>query len=250
MSVKPFLAALFGLLALLSNPFDTAVAAPRTDLNLGVRLEPPHLDPTAGAAAAIGEIGYANIFEGLTRIDRNGRVQPALAASWEISEDGKVYTFHLRTGVTFHDGAPFSADSVKFSLDRARGETSVNPQKGLFEPIDSIDIVEPATVRMILKRPTGAFLFNLGWPAAVMISSASADMNKTAPVGTGPFKFVGWMKGSSVELARNETYWGKPVKLDKITFKFVSDPTAAYAAMLAQQAADDTRILRELGLLA
>jgi len=233
MSVKPFLAALFGLLALLANPFDTAVAAPRTDLNLGVRLEPPHLDPTAGAAAAIGEIGYANIFEGLTRIDRNGRVQPALAASWEISEDGKVYTFHLRTGVTFHDGAPFSADTVKFSLDRARGETSVNPQKGLFEPIDSIDIVEPATVRMILKRPTGAFLFNLGWPAAVMISSASADMNKTAPVGTGPFKFVGWMKGSSVELARNETYWGKPVKLDKITFKFVSDPTAAYAAMLA-----------------
>src|SRR3546814_7586340 len=70
-------------------------------------LGPPHLDPTAGAAAAIDEVVYANIFEGLTRIDRNGAVKPALAESWTVSDDGLTYTFKLRTGVKFHDGTGF-----------------------------------------------------------------------------------------------------------------------------------------------
>ena len=208
-------------------------AAPRTDLTVGVRLEPPHLDPTAGAAAAIGEIVYANVFEGLTRVDRSGRVQPALAESWDISDDGKTYVFHLRTNATFHDGVAFSSNDVKYSIDRARSEVSVNPQKGLFEPIETVDILDPATVKITLKRPTGAFLFNMGWPAAVMVSAASAETNKTAPIGTGPFKFVNWMKGASVELVRNPAYWGAPAKLDRIVFKVVSDPSAAYAGLMA-----------------
>ena len=224
---------LFGLSALLTAPIGTVQAPPRTDLNIGLRLEPPHLDPTAGAAAAIGEIGYANLFEGLTRIDRAGKIQPSLAERWDLSEDGKTYLFHLRTGALFHDGTPFSAESAKFSLDRARGDMSVNPQKGLFEPIEAITIVDPSTLKVTLKRPNGAFLFNLGWPAAVMVSAPSADTNKTNPIGTGPFKFSGWMKGSSLELVRNETYWGTHPKLDKIIFKFVSDPTAAYGGLLA-----------------
>lgn len=224
---------LFGLTALVAAPIGQVQATPRTDLNIGLRLEPPHLDPTAGAAAAIGEIGYANLFEGLTRIDRAGKVQPSLAERWDVSEDGKIYFFHLRVGALFHDGTPFSAESAKFSLDRARGDASVNPQKGLFEPIEAIEITDPTTLKVTLKRPTGAFLFNLGWPAAVMVSATSAETNKANPIGTGPFKFSGWMKGSSLELARNEAYWGTKPKLDKILFKFVSDPTAAYAGLLA-----------------
>ena len=78
--------------------------AAQTHLNLGVALEPPNLDPTAGAAAAIDEVVYANVMEGLTRIDRNGEVQPALAKSWDISDDGLTYTFHLVEGAKFHDG--------------------------------------------------------------------------------------------------------------------------------------------------
>ncbi len=112
----------------LAGSIVTAQAA-RTDLVLGVVLEPPHLDPTAGAAAAIDEIVYANIFEGLTRIGQSGEVLPALAESWEISEDGKTYTFKLHTGVKFHDGSTFDAEDVKFSLDRARAENSTNAQK-------------------------------------------------------------------------------------------------------------------------
>ena len=197
-----FLARAF--LALFAFAFLTpAFSAPRTDLVVGVRLEPPHLDPTAGAAAAIGEVTYANVFEGLTRIDRDGKVKPALASSWEISGDGKTYVFRLRSGVTFHDGTTFSASDVKFSLERARGEGSVNPQKGLFEPIDKIETSDPTTVTITLKRPTGAFLFNLGWPAAIIVSAKSAETNKTNPIGTGPFRFSNWTKGASVELVRN-----------------------------------------------
>src|SRR3546814_7183999 len=98
-------------------------------------LEPPHLDPTSHAAAAIDEVVYANIFEGLTRIDRNGAVQPTLAESWTVSDDGLTYTFKLHEGVTFHDGTTFDSADVKFSLDRAMAEDSTNAQKGLFAPI-------------------------------------------------------------------------------------------------------------------
>src|SRR5690606_10588387 len=87
----------------------TAAVAARTDLVIGVVLEPPHLDPTTGAAAATDEIVYANVFEGLTRIGARGEVLPGLAESWEISEDGKVYTFRLRSKVKFHDGSDFEA---------------------------------------------------------------------------------------------------------------------------------------------
>src|SRR5436190_19465713 len=117
---KTILAA--GALALASS----AAFAARTDLVLGVVLEPPHLDPTAGAAAAIDEIVYDNIFEGLTRIGSHGEVLPALAESWTISDDGKTYVFKLHTGVKFHDGSDFNADDGKFSLDRARSVDSTN----------------------------------------------------------------------------------------------------------------------------
>ncbi|TIM18370.1 MAG: ABC transporter substrate-binding protein, partial [Mesorhizobium sp.] len=129
----------------------TSAFAARTDLVIGIPLEPPHLDPTAGAAAAIDEVLYANVFEGLTRIGPNGEVLPDLADSWTISDDGKAYTFKLHTGVKFHDGTDFNADDVKFSLDRARADNSVNAQKGLFAAIDTVEVVDPTTVKIALK---------------------------------------------------------------------------------------------------
>ena len=210
-----------------------AAQAAKTDLTLGVALEPPNLDPTAGAAAAIDEVVYANVFEGLTRIDETGAPQPALARSWDISEDGLVYTFHLVEGATFHDGAAFDASDVKFSFDRAMAADSQNAQKALFEPIESVEATDPATVTITLKRPTGAFLFNMGWGDAVIVDPASADGNATHPVGTGPFVFRDWAKGASITLEKNPDYWGEPAKLDRATFKFISDPTAALAALMA-----------------
>ena len=113
------------------------------EITVGLQLEPPHLDPTSAAAGAIDQVTYANIFEGLTRFAEDGSVVPGLAESWDVSEDGRTYTFHLREGVTFHDGTSMDAEDVVFSLDRARAEDSVNAQKGLFEGIESVEAVDP-----------------------------------------------------------------------------------------------------------
>lgn len=210
-----------------------AFAQARTDLVLGVVLEPPHLDPTAGAAAAIDEIVYTNVFEGLTKIGPTGEVEPGLAESWSISDDGKVYTFKLRPGVKFHDGTDFTAEDVKFSLDRARAADSTNAQKVLFEPIENVEVVDPTTVRVTLKNPTGAFLYNMGWGDAVIVAPESADTNKDKPVGTGPFKFDNWAKGSAITIVKNPDYWGEPVALEKAEFRIIPDAAAAIPALLA-----------------
>ena len=209
----------------------TAISARAANdtLTLGVTLEPPHLDPTAGAAAAIDEVVYANVFEGLTRIDETGAVKPQLATSWTVSEDGLVYTFALKSGVTFHDGTDFTSDDVVFSFDRARAEDSVNAQKGLFAAIDTVDAVDPTTVRITLSRPESALLFNLGWGDAVIVAPESAETNKTNPIGTGPFRFERWVTGDRVELVRNDDR----AKLAQVTFKFISDPSAQVAALMA-----------------
>ncbi len=207
--------------------------AAKDSLTLAMPLEPPHLDPTAGAAAAIDEVVYANIFEGLTRIDSTGAVKPALAASWAISIDGLKYTFKLQEGVTFHDGTTFDSADVKFSLDRAMAEDSTNAQKGLFSAIASVKTPDANTVVLSLKQPAGNLLFNLGWGDAVIVAPESAETNKSNPIGTGPFKFDRWVKGDRVELLRNDDYWGTPAKLAKATIKIIPDPAAATAALLA-----------------
>ncbi|HEU0223411.1 MAG TPA: ABC transporter substrate-binding protein [Paracoccaceae bacterium] len=211
-----------------------SIAAAKTDVTIGMQLEPPNLDPTAGAAGAIDQVVYANVFEGLTRFDQNGIIIPALAESWEISPDGRVYTFHLHSGVTFSDGTTMDADDVKFSLDRARAPDSVNAQKGLFAGIASVEAVDPQTVKVTLKQPNGSFLFNMAWGDAVIVAPESAASNATNPVGTGPYVLEEWVKGDKIVLKKREGYWGTPVKLDAVTFRVIADPTAAFAAMMAE----------------
>ncbi len=217
----------------LAAPAFAAPAVARDTLTLGMVLEPPFLDPTAGAAAAIREVTYQNIYEGLTRIDAKGDVKPGLAESWTISADGLTYTFKLHSGVSFHDGTKFDCSIVKFSYERALAPDSVNAQKGLFEPIASIACPDPTTAVITLKRPVGTFLFGMGWGDAVMVAPNSIATEKTIPVGTGPFRFKRWVKGDRVEMERNPDYWGAKPKLAAVTMRFVSDPSAATAAILA-----------------
>jgi peptide/nickel transport system substrate-binding protein len=211
----------------------TTALAQQTDITVGLQLEPPNLDPTAGAAAAIDEVVYANVFEGLTRFGPDGAILPALASGWEVSEDGLTWTFTLREGVTFHDGTAFDAEDVVFSLDRARAEDSVNAQKVLFEEIETVEAVDPTTVRITLSRPVGDLPFNLAWGDAVIVAPESAETNATDPVGTGPFVFEEWVQGDRVELGPNPDYWGEAPALQSATFRFISDPNAAFAAMMA-----------------
>ena len=213
-------------------------AEAKDTLTLGMVLEPPILDPTAGAASAIREVTYANVFEGLTRIDRDGKVQPALAESWSVSPDGLTYTFKLVGGVKFTDGTPFDCSIVKFSYGRAIAPDSVNAQKQLFEPITDISCPDKYSAVVKLKHPSALFLFDMGWGDAVMVSpksypDANTDLNKTHPVGTGPFMFKDWVHGDHVTLVRNPNYWGAQPKLKQVTFKFIADPSAATAAVLA-----------------
>jgi len=209
-------------------------ALAKSDITIAMQLEPPHLDPTSAAAQAIDSVVYTNIFEGLTRFMGDGSVVPGLAESWEISEDGTVYTFKLRDGVTFHDGTTMDAEDVKFSLDRARADDSANAQKPLFAGIERVDVTDPLTVTVTLSEPNGNFLFNMAWGDAVIVSPDSIETIKTNPVGTGAFTFSEWVQGDSITLNRNPDYWGDQPALETATFKFISDPTAAFAAMMAE----------------
>ncbi len=221
------------LAALLAGTASFAQAQ-QTDLTIALQLEPPHLDPTSAAAGAIDSVLYTNVFEGLTKFTETGAVVPGLAREWAISDDGLTYTFHLVEGATFHDGTDFDAEDVVFSLDRARAEDSTNAQKQLFAGIDSVEAVDPATVKVTLSQPDGNLLFNLAWGDAVIVAPESIDDIKARPVGTGPFRFQDWRQGDSITLVRNDDYWGDAPALTQATFKFISDPTAAFAAMMAQ----------------
>ncbi|MEJ6404210.1 ABC transporter substrate-binding protein [Yoonia sp. 2307UL14-13] len=220
------LAAAFSLTA------TTALA--QDSITIAIQLEPPNLDPTGGAAQAIDSVLYANVFEGLTRFDADGSIIRGLAQSWDISEDGLVYTFNLAAGVTFHDGTTMDAEDVKFSLDRARAEDSTNAQKGLFEGITDVTVVDPLTVQVTLAQPNGNFLFNMAWGDAVIVAEESIADIAANPIGTGPFTFTDWVQGDRIELTRNADYWGEAPALESATFRFISDPTAAFAAVMAE----------------
>ncbi|NIZ11121.1 ABC transporter substrate-binding protein [Pseudooceanicola sp. HF7] len=171
--------------------------------------------------------------EGLTRFGPDGSINPGLARSWDVSEDGLTYTFHLAQDVTFHDGTGFDAEDVKFTLDRARAEDSTNAQKALFAGISEVTVVDPLTVAVTLSNPDGAFPFKMAWGDAVIVAPESIEQIKTHPVGTGAFTFASRIQGDSIELAKNPEYWGEPAMLDEVTFKFISDPSAAFAAVMA-----------------
>ena len=147
LSRRHFLGAAGGIAT--ATTFGPEVWAQAKDkLVIGMSLEPPVLDPTKNAAAAIREVTSPGIFESLGRIDRNGAIAPGLAQSWSISEDGKEYLFKLRSGVKFHDGEPLDASVVKFSLDRLFAPNSTVPAKSLYTDIDKVEAVDPATVKI------------------------------------------------------------------------------------------------------
>ncbi|ASM73914.1 MULTISPECIES: ABC transporter substrate-binding protein [Roseobacteraceae] len=222
------------LLGVASAALIAGSALAKDDITVAMQLEPPHLDPTSAAAGAIDSVLYSNVFEGLTRFMGDGSIVAGLAESWEISDDGLTYTFKLRDGVTFHDGTTMDAEDVKFSLDRARAEDSVNAQKALYTGISDVEVIDPLTVKVTLSEPNGSLLFNLAWGDAVIVAPESIENIKQMPVGTGAFKFVNWVQGDKIELERNDAYWGDAPALAKATFKFISDPTAAFAAVMAE----------------
>ncbi|MBV9521869.1 MAG: ABC transporter substrate-binding protein [Alphaproteobacteria bacterium] len=212
-----------------------AAAAPKDRVVLGMVLEPPHLDPTQSPAAAIKEILYANVMEGLTRIDENGAVQPLLATEWSTAPDGLSYTFKLRPGVNFQDGTPFTAESVKFNLERNAAPSSVNVLKrALYSNIAAVETPDPTTVTIRLAALDYLLPWQLAQGEAVLFSPKTAAEAKSDPIGTGPFAFVSWSKGSSIDLARFKGY-REPDRtgIATVSFRFIADPAAIVASLLS-----------------
>jgi peptide/nickel transport system substrate-binding protein len=204
-------------------------------LTIAQAVEPPGLDPTTATSAAIPRVVYSNVVEGLVKIDRSGKIITALAKDYKISNDGKEYTFFLKKGVTFHDGKPFDAEDVKFTFGRlmdAQKTGTVHPE--YYKEIDSVEAVDSHTVKFKLKNVNSMFLFNLARPDSIIVNSQTVDKLKTAPIGTGPFKFNEWVRGSTLTLSRFEGYHEKGISyLDKVTFKFIGDPSAQIASLKA-----------------
>ncbi len=215
-------------------PIPAALAA--TDqLRVGLRSEPPHLDPTADGNGATLDVSYQNLFESLTRIDEAGAVGPRLAKSWTVSADARTYLFALQSDVRYHDGTSFDADHVVFSLNRLRLAANPHPNRHLFDVIASVAAADATTAKVVLKRADPQFLFNIGRPEAAIVAPESADNNKAVPIGTGPFALVQWDKGQRILLERNEDYWGTHPRINEAIFVFIADPAAALNAIGANE---------------
>src|SRR3954468_18351328 len=222
------------LAAIATLPATVLAQGRRNAIVLAMALEPsPGLDPTGGAASSIGEVTLYNIFETLTKINPDGSVTPLLAESWEVSPDLTTYTFKLRKGVKFQNGEPFNAQAVKFSFDRAGGEKSTNKDKRTFANL-STQAVDEHTVVILTKEIDPDFPFLLGQATAIIVEPKSAETNATKPVGTGPYKLENWVKGSSITLTKWDGYRNaSAIKLKRATFRFIADPAAQVAALLA-----------------
>ena len=220
--------------SLATLPLAATAQAKKDAVVLAMTLEPPGLDPTAGAASAIAEIVQYNIFETLTKINSDGTVSPLLAEKWEVSPDLKTYTFILRKGIKFQNGEPFNANAVKFSFERAGGEKSTNKDKRTFAMMDRVAVIDDYTVVILNKQLDPDFLFLMGQATAIIVEPKSADTNATKPVGTGPYQLSAWAKGSSVTLTKWDAYRNAAaIKMKKVTFRFISDSAAQVAALLA-----------------
>jgi peptide/nickel transport system substrate-binding protein len=219
-----------------ATAFDAQAQSRKDSVVLGMVLEPtPGLDPTTAAAAAIGEVVHYNILEGLTKINVDGTVTPLLAESWSMEPDGKSYTFKLRKGIKFQDGEPFEAAAVKFSFERAKADGSTNKaKKAVFDNISSIAAPDAQTVILVLNNADATLPFRLGENTAVILSPKSAATTATKPVGTGPYSFDAWQKGQSITLTKWAGYRNPgAIKISKVSFRFINDPAAQVAALLA-----------------
>ncbi len=211
-----------------------ALARAADALTLGMTLEPPGLDPTAGAASAIAEVALYNIFETLTRIRPDGSVAPLLAQSWDSSPDLKQWTFHLRDDARFSNGEPLTAQTVQWAFRRAGSEGSTNKERHTFAAMQDVQAPDTRTVRITLARPDAQLPFRLGQATAVIVEQGRAATNATRPVGCGPYVLQRWARGASITLRAWPQWREAPrIAIRHATFRFISDPAAQVAALLA-----------------
>ena len=189
-----------------------------------------------------------NIFDNLVQFKTaSTEIEPGLATSWEVSADGLIYTFKLRPGVMFHDGTPFNAAAVVFSIERqfvanhpfakTGGPYKYWGYMGMSGIVKSVKAIDDSTVQFQLKKPEAPFLSNLAMGFAAIVSPQATNKHRDQfgrnPVGTGPFKFVEWITDDRIVLEANEDYWGGRPFLDRVIFRSIPDNTARLLALRA-----------------
>ncbi|WP_265517891.1 ABC transporter substrate-binding protein [Nitratireductor luteus] len=216
---------------------------PPNVLIVGQIAEPKSLDPQAVTAVNDFRI-LMNVYDGLVRYrDGTLEVEPALAESWEVSDDGMTYTFKLREGVSFHDGTPFNAEAVEFTFERLLHEdhpyhdTGPFPLAFYFSAVDEVTVEDEYTVAFKLNEPYAPFLSNLAYPTGLIVSPAAvkehgSDFGRN-PSGTGPFKFAEWESNAKVVVTRNEDYWDGAPSLEAVVFRPITDANTRVAEMLS-----------------
>ena len=200
------------------------------ELNIALGMGIGGLDPH-GSLSGDARIIWACIYETLVYLDEKMEIQPRLATSWEVSEDGKVWTFKLREGVKFHDGTPFNAEAVKFTFERL----IKNKPFAVGVEIQNIEVVDDYTVKFHLKEPFVPFLSELTRTRCSIISPTAVEGEDFKPIGTGPFVFEEWVKEEKIVLKRNDDYWGAAPPLSRVTFKIIPD---AHTRVMALEAGE------------
>jgi peptide/nickel transport system substrate-binding protein len=203
-------------------------------LKVGLQADPTSLDPQKTSLTALFHV-TEHIYSLLVRLKPDLTVEPDLAEKWDISPDGKIYTFTLRKGVKFHSGKPLTSADVKYTFARLVDPATASPNASVLSSVESVTAPDDNTVVITLKKADASFLTNLTGPSTVIINQEAVekngDLTKTAD-GTGPFKFKEYVPNTRVVLERNPDYWeaGKPY-LDGIEMTIASDDTARTAAV-------------------
>ncbi len=198
-------------------------------IQIGSLYEPQNLDNTAGGGQGVTEAFNGNVYEGLFQLTDAGAVEPLLAESYTMSDDGLTYTFQLRPGVTFHSGKALTSEDVKFSIERVFAPNSQSARKSSFGAIASIETPTPDTVVVTLESPSISFIYNLAY--VWMMNKDATDFTTTED-GTGPYVLDDWTRGSSLSLSRFDDYWGTPAANKEVVFQYFTDATALSNALL------------------
>jgi peptide/nickel transport system substrate-binding protein len=218
-------------------------ASGQTDkqFDIAVGIEPDTFDPAGGTTTTVANMAdYA--LETLTKLDSDGKLQPGLASSWDLSADGLTATLKLRTGVRFQDGTPFNAAAVKFTLDRVLDPAVTVPTRSAFKPISKVEAVDDGTVRITLSKPYPPLFDALSTTTAAIVSPASIDKQGNAykriehPIGTGPYAFDSYKKGDRVTFKRYADYWGEKPYYETVVFRIVPEAASRESLLLAGQA--------------
>ena len=202
-------------------------------LSIGLVAEPANLDFTTTDGAAIPQALLYNVYEGLVQLNQSGEIEPALAESWEVSEDRKTYTFQLVEGATFSNGEPFTAEDAKFSIEAVQSDWTVS-LKAAMDVVDSVEVLSPTELRVDLKQPSNDWLYRMTTRIGAMFSQKGVDDLANDPVGTGPYDVAKWTRGDSITLERNDDYWGEEPFFETVTLKYFQDPTALNNALLSE----------------